>query len=51
MSLLLDTDTWVSLDQILIQLQVLSPDWRRLAVALKIDGIDNIKEFVSILCL
>ena len=40
------TDLSVSLDQILIQLQEVAPDWRRLAEAMELEDIDKITEYV-----
>ena len=39
-------DVSVSLDQILIQLADLAPDWRRLAQALETDRIKDIANYV-----
>ena len=36
----------VSLDQILIQLGEVAPDWRRLAESLEIEGVDDIAQYV-----
>ena len=36
----------VSLDQILIQLGEVAPDWRRLAESLEIEGVDDIAHYV-----
>ena len=40
------TDVSVSLDQILIQLGEVAPDWRRLAESLEIEGIHDIAQYV-----
>ncbi|CAI8033746.1 hypothetical protein GBAR_LOCUS19041 [Geodia barretti] len=40
-------DVSVSLDQILIQLGEVAPDWRRLAESLEIEGVDDIAQYVS----
>ena len=42
------TDLSVSLDQILIQLQEVVPDWRRLAEAMELEDIDKITEYVRL---
>ena len=40
------TDVSVCLDQILIQLEEVAPDWRRLAEAVGIEGVNDIAEYV-----
>lgn len=40
------TDLSVSLDQILILLREVAPDWKRLAEAMELEDIDKITEYV-----